>query len=76
MKQAFTQEDLLLYFYGETSPLEQMALQHALDHDWGLKQKAAELNEVKSMLDEVSFEPSPTSIKIILDHNRSAESVS
>lgn len=41
----FTPEDLLLYFYNETSPEQNAAIEAALKQDWALKEEYANLQE-------------------------------
>jgi hypothetical protein len=48
----FTQEDLLLYLYKETSPEQNAAIEAALAQDWSLREKFINLQESIQNLDQ------------------------
>lgn len=48
----FTQEDLLLYLYKETSPEQNAAIEAALAQDWSLHEKFINLQESIQNLDQ------------------------
>lgn len=48
----FTQEDLLLYLYKETSPEQNAAIEAALTQDWSLREKFINLQESIKNLDQ------------------------
>jgi hypothetical protein len=48
---SITQEDLLLYLYGETSPQQTQEIKNALEQDWNLKESYLQLEQTKNELD-------------------------
>ncbi len=64
----FTQEDLLLYLYKETSPAQTAAIVAALDTDWSLREKMDELTAAKKQLSTISLSPSYSTIGNILNY--------
>ena len=69
-----TQEDLIRYLYGETDPVESKLIREALVHDLELQYAYLELKTTKNELDSISFQPSQTSVDLILKHSQSLES--
>ena len=47
--QKFTQEQLMLYLYGEASPILSLAINKALKEDKELQRSKKQLNELKKM---------------------------
>lgn len=70
--QLFTQEDLLLYVYGETTPENASAITEAIQNDWQLKEEYQQIMLVKSQLDTVRLSPSRQTIDAIMDYARKA----
>lgn len=64
-----TQQDLLVYIYGESSVEESEIVKNALIADPLLMQTYYELLEVKRSLDTINVEPNPTSIAIITEYS-------
>ncbi|RYD80163.1 MAG: hypothetical protein EOP53_08485 [Sphingobacteriales bacterium] len=73
MPSTYTDEKLLLYIYNELSPKENQVVQYMLQHDAEMNQRFQELQSTLIQLDSVSFEPSQTSIDIILEHSNHME---
>lgn len=65
---SITQEDLLLYLYGETSPEQTQEIKIALEQDWNLKEAYLQLEQTKNELDGFSLSPSESSVNKILKY--------
>jgi hypothetical protein len=70
--QLFTQEDLLRYVYGETTPEITTAITEAIQNDWQLKEEYQQLMLVKSQLDTLRLSPSRRTIDAIMDYAQKA----
>lgn len=66
----FTQEDLLLYLYKETSPEQTAAIEAALKQDWSLREKLAILQESIKELEQPLQSPRMESILNVLAYAR------
>lgn len=73
MQTTYTEDDLILFMYGEVSPEEKLRIQHALDTDMELFRKYHSMRLVKGCLDTYAQEPDPSSIDIILEHSQHME---
>jgi len=73
----FTPEDLLLYLYKETSPLQTAAIAEALQHDWTLREKLNVLKTSMERLDQIGDSPRTEVVLNVLNYARekSAEEV-
>ncbi|MEY4702656.1 MAG: hypothetical protein RIR96_553 [Bacteroidota bacterium] len=65
---SITQEDLLLYLYGETSPQQTQEIKIALEQDWNLKEIYLQLEHTKNELDGFNMSPSENSVNKILKY--------
>ena len=65
---SITQDDLLLYLYGETSPEKNIEIQNALEQDWNLNEIYSQLEKTKSELDGFEMSPSENSVNRILKY--------
>ena len=68
----FTQEDLLLYLYNETSPVQSADIKAALETDWSLREKFEELTSAQSELKALKISPSQQTINNILNYAEKA----
>jgi len=68
---SITQDDLLLYLYGETSPEMNIEIQNALEQDWNLKELFTQLEKTKSELDGFEMSPSENSVNRIIKYAES-----
>ena len=68
----FTQEDLLLYLYNETSPVQSADIKAALETDWNLREKFEELTSAQSELKALKISPSQQTINNILNYAEKA----
>ena len=68
----FTQEDLLLYLYNETSPAQTAAIKVALENDWSLREKFEEITSAQSQLKTLKMSPSQQTIDNILNYAEKA----
>ncbi len=68
----FTPEDLLLYYYKETSPEQNLAIEAALKQDWSLREKYATLLESLKALDKPLEAPRTELILNVLNYAREA----
>ncbi len=74
---SFTLEDLVLYLYNETSPMQTIAIEEALKTDWPLREKFSVLKNSSQRLDHIKVSPRTETILKILNYARekSAEEV-
>ncbi|KIC92176.1 hypothetical protein [Flavihumibacter sp. ZG627] len=68
----FTQEDLLLYLYKETSLAQNEAIEAALKNDWELQEKLATLKESITLLDQPLESPRMEVVLNVLNYAREA----
>jgi hypothetical protein len=68
----FTPEDLLLYFYKETSPEQNAAIEAALKQDWALREKYATLKESINELEQPLESPRTEVVLNVLNYAREA----
>jgi hypothetical protein len=66
----FTPEDLLLYLYKETSPLQTAAIEKALQQDWTLREKLAVLKDSMQRLDKIKQSPRTEVVLSVLNYAR------
>ena len=64
----FTPEDLLEYFYQETSPEKTIAIAAALEANWALRQKYEVICEATDRLDKSFVAPRNKAVQSILDY--------
>ena len=70
----FTQEDLLLYLYNETSQKQTVEIKAALETDWSLREKFEELKLAQKNLETLQMSPSQQTIDNILKYDKKAVS--
>jgi hypothetical protein len=68
----FTQEDLLLYLYKETSTKQTAEIKAALETDWSLREKFEELTSAQNNLEALNMSPSQQTIDNILNYAEKA----
>jgi hypothetical protein len=68
----FTPEDLLLYLYKETSPLQTAQIKAALETDWSLREKFEVITSAQSKLEALKMSPSQQTIDNILNYAEKA----
>jgi hypothetical protein len=66
----YTPEDLILYLYNETSDLQTLAIDEALEKDWTLREKLQVLKTSMLRLDKISASPRTETILNILNYAR------
>lgn len=69
MNNTITEENLILFIYGELGESESNEIRSSLLVDMALQQKHKQLLSVVMQLDTQSFEPHDTSLKIILEES-------
>jgi len=72
MKKTFTPEDLVRFIYRETSPEETTAIKKAITDNTELAQIYHALLTANEELNNLSLEPSSSSINVILQHSRNS----
>lgn len=70
MIKTFTHDDLLRYFYRETSDTETKELEHALLCDPGLLESFKDLKFAFNSLDSLIMEPSERPVENILNYSK------
>ena len=68
----FTQKDLLLFLYNETSLSQSANIKAALENDWNLREKFEELVSAKSQLETLRMSPSQSTLDNILNYAEKA----
>jgi hypothetical protein len=68
----FTQEDLLLYMYNETSATQTAAISAALQTDWSLREKFEEMQLAQKELPATKLSPSAKTLANILNYAEKA----
>ena len=64
----FTSEDMLRFIYNEMTREEALAMQHALDADWKLRELLDETRQLLKGLDTEIRSPRPQSVAAILQY--------
>ncbi len=70
MTRKFTQDMLIKYIYAETTPLERLEIENALDTDYELRERYEMLVQTKSSLPKVAFNPPQNIINNILNFSK------
>jgi len=68
----FTPEDLLLYLYNETSPIQTAEIKAALETDWSLREKFEVLTSAQKRLEALKMSPSQQTLDNILNYAEKA----
>jgi hypothetical protein len=63
-----TTEDLLLYYYQETTEDQAITIEKALKSDWELQKKYEELKESISQLDSFAISPRKEAIQSVMEY--------
>jgi len=71
---SFTLEDLVLYLYKETSPMQTIAIEEALKTDWPLREKFTVLQTSAKRLDHITTSPRNEAIRKIFNYAREKSS--
>jgi hypothetical protein len=64
----FTPEDLLEYYYQETSPERSLLIAEALQNNWALRQKYEVICQAATWLDKSVVSPRAEAVQAILDY--------
>jgi hypothetical protein len=70
MNRDSTISNLIRYIYHETDMRESEAIRRMLAMDEELREEYHEMRRMSKMLDRLVYNPSPTSVNIILNHSR------
>lgn len=70
MTQISTQDLLLLYAYGETTPAQAAQLEREIAAHPQLQAELNEIRSMKTLLNEGRLGPSATSVNIVLEHSQ------
>ena len=70
MKNHYTDLQLIQFQYGELSSFENRLIKEQSAKDWKLKERLNALRLVHTTLNAVHFQPSQSSINIIMQHSR------
>jgi hypothetical protein len=70
----FTQDDLLLYLYNETSASKSAQIKTALETDWALREQFEELSNDLKNLEPIKLSPSSRTMENILNYAEKAVS--
>jgi len=73
MTKTFTPNELIRYYYKETSEKENRNIQNALICDPLLQEQYKEISKIIRQLDKVKFDPSDRVIKTILNYSRNTD---
>ncbi len=64
----YKHELMIRFLYGETTPEETSAIQHALDTDWTMREKLESLKSTMEGLDKVKFTPRESVVQSLLNY--------
>ncbi|MEZ5014089.1 MAG: hypothetical protein R2794_07345 [Chitinophagales bacterium] len=70
MTKTITQDNLIRFMYGETTPEESSLIEEALRSDWELKELYETLQEGKAELDKVKLSPRKEVVDKILRYSK------
>ena len=74
---SITTDDLLLYFYNETTEEQTITIEKALKEDWQLQRQFNELKESIAQLDSLAISPRKEAIQSIMEYaKKSSEPIS
>ncbi len=76
MIKTFTENDLVRFIYGETSPIENNAIENALMCNQETQEMYRDLKETTSMLDSVSKTPGKKVVNKILNYSKNFGDIS
>jgi hypothetical protein len=65
---SFTQEDLILFMYGETSQEKKAAIKAALDNDWDFKEQYELLVSAQQNLKSINLSPRKNAVDFIMNY--------
>jgi hypothetical protein len=68
----FTQEDLLLYLYKETSLVQTAEIKAALETDWNLREEFESLTSAQNNLKALEMSPSQRTLDAIFSYAEKA----
>ncbi len=68
----FTQTDLLLFLYNETTQSQTAQIKAALETDWNLREKFEELTSAHAQLETLKMSPSQSTLDNILNYAEKA----
>ena len=66
--QSITQEELLLYIYGEASTEQTATIKAALESDWNLNEQYQALVSAKESLEPVNVSPRKKALDFVLNY--------
>jgi hypothetical protein len=66
--QSITQEELLLYIYGEASTEQTATIKAALESDWNLNEQYQALVSAKESLEPVNIAPRKKALDFVLNY--------
>ena len=75
MIKTFTQADLIRYLYHETTEKEEQEINKALLCDSDLRDQYKKMRSMKHDIESAQLEPSPDTIRNILNYSKSTSSV-
>jgi hypothetical protein len=70
MSKIYSATDLIRYIYRETTPAENSGIMHQLQVDSVFKEEFENQVSAVLALTEAEFNPSPTSVSIIMEHSQ------
>lgn len=73
MTKTFTPNELIRYYYKETSEKETREIQNALITDPVLQEQYKEISKIIRQLDEVYYDPSDKVVTAILDYSKNTD---
>lgn len=72
MERTFTQNDLILFIYNELPTAERIVLMNELLENQELRDEVKQMTETLEMISVKEYEPSATSVAIILEDSLSS----
>ena len=72
MKTKFTLDHLFLYHYNEMNLMDSLAIEHLIEIDETFREESSKILEMMELLDTEKTKPSTSSIKMILDYDKTS----
>ena len=72
MKTKFTLDHLFLYHYNEMNLMDSLAIEHLIEIDETFREESSKIVTMMELLDTEKTKPSTSSIKMILDYDKTS----
>ena len=73
MTNDYSDFELIQFIYAESSENDEREIKRATILDWNLRERVDRYKRILDLLNKVRFQPSQSSINIILNHDKNVE---